>query len=118
MDFGTLLSYVSVVVALVAGGGLGLQRSRVAALRGDLEDERGRNKTLRDDVADLKLKDLDKDGKIGQLTSDLRHAEALALREQKWLDLDAHLDLHHQAAMAAWVDIKSAIEALPHTGQP
>lgn len=110
MDVSNVLNAVAVIVALVAAGGLGLQRSRVALLRGDLLDEQGRNKTLRQDVADLKVRDTEKTAKITQLQSDLRHAEALALRETKWADLDSHLDVHHKETLKMLGSIRQSIE--------
>lgn len=112
MDWNGLLSSIAVVVALTSAGGFGLQRSKVSALRVDIEDERGRNQALRLDVADLKQKDTEKDAQIKQLASDLRHAEQMATGEQHWKQLDAHLENHHQEAKRHWSDIKTAVEAL------
>jgi hypothetical protein len=133
MDVSNVLAAVASIIAIIAGGGVGLQRSRVALLRGDLEDEKNRHAGTRLDVQDLKVRLADQaaeaatakaeassqiarlrastDAKIAALESDLRHAEALALRETKWADLDVHLDEHHQESMRILREIRDGLRA-------
>lgn len=111
MNPNDLVTYFSFAVALVAGGGFGLQRQRVSALRADLDDARARVGDLREDLSAEKQDRVADEARITRLESDLRHAEAMALRESKWADLDKHLDEHHQQAMKAWRELRAAIVA-------
>jgi glucose-6-phosphate 1-dehydrogenase len=113
VDLGSLLNAVAVVVALVTAGGFGLQRSRVAALRADREDDRARIVALREDLTESdreRAKDKAKaaeerskdKAQIERLASDLRHAEEMARGQAHWLALDQHQEEHHQQALTHW----------------
>jgi hypothetical protein len=106
------LSLFALTIAVVAGGGFGLQRQRLAALRGDVGDLNERV-TIRDvTIADLERKDREKDARISELGIELKHAEQMALREQAWSDLDAHLAEHHREALEGLTRIEAGIAEL------
>lgn len=99
MDPTAALAWVSFFIALLAGGGLTLQRTKVRELRADVNDERGRTATAREEVADLKLWRTEAEATITQLKSDLRHAEQLATGEAHWVALDDTLKHHDERAL-------------------
>lgn len=108
-----LLSLFALCIAIVAGGGFGLQRSRLTGLRGDVRDLTERV-TIRDlTIADLQRKDVEKDAKLDRLEVELHHAEAMATRNQEWLDLDKHLGDHHKEAMRRLNRIERAVRGHP-----
>lgn len=99
MDFTSLLSAIAVVVALVAGGGLGLQRQRVTLLRSDLDDARKRVDDLRGVLVDAERERATDRTRIATLESDLRHAEQMVTGEAHWAKFGDQLTNHHTAAM-------------------
>lgn len=108
MELNNLLSSVAVVVALVAGGGLGLQRSRVSALRGDVTDLTNRV-TARDQViAELKVSDAEKDARISRLEIDLEHAEKMATGEKRWMEMRDDFRKHRTDLMARLLEMQKA----------
>lgn len=110
MDANSLLSAVAVTVALVSGGGLGLQRQRVSGLRGDVVDLQNRVEARDARIAELEKKDIDKDGQLQRLRSDLVHAEKLATGEAHWVALGEQLDAHHTESMAALRSIGASLD--------
>lgn len=100
MDSTTALTWVSFFIALVAGGGLTLQRQRVTILRGDLEDARKRVEDLRGDLVEAERERSDDRTRIATLEGDLRHAERMATGEAQWTKFGEQLSSHHTAAMS------------------
>lgn len=110
MDPNTAIAWASFFIALLAGGGLTLQRTKVRELRQDVNDERGRTTTARAEVADLKIRFADAESrhdreraedhrKIAQLESDLRHAEQLATGAEQWSAIESTLLEHDKKAL-------------------
>jgi hypothetical protein len=100
VNIGDLLSYIAVVVALVAAGGLGLQRARVSNLDADLKRERGLTESLREEVDDLKRKRIGDQSQINELSIRLKAAEELATGEARWHEMNVNFQEHRTQLMA------------------
>lgn len=110
MNLGDLLSYIAVVVALVAAGGLGLQRARVSNLDADLKRERGLTESLREEVDDLKAKRVEDAARIGKMQVELDAAREMATGEARWREMNANFQEHRQQLMAKLDEIEDAIK--------